>query len=157
MNFRLPLLASLLILSLAACTGPSLRPGGETLSNDRSVVRALAVVEATEAQQNQVLAAYDTQAQRRRELEKELTQLERERRGLDPRQPDFLPKADAWIARWSQLSSERMGIQARFDQAVSQILDASQWRLWTELTTPRTVYGDYRDNNGSIPTRGERR
>lgn len=155
MNFRPPLLAAVLILTVAACSGPRLRPGGETLSNDRSVVRALAVVEATEAQQNQVLAAFDTQAQRRRELEKELQQLERERRGLDPKQPDFLVKADAWIARWAQLSSERMSIQARFDQTVSGILDNSQWRLWSELTTPRTSYGDYRDNNG-IPTRGDR-
>lgn len=156
MTFRLPLLAPvLLLLSMAACTTPSLRPGGETLNNDRSVVRALAVVEASQDQQNKVLAAYDSQAQRRRELDRELQQLERERRSLDPKQPDFIPKADAWIARWSALGSERMGIQARFDQAVAGVLDDRQWRLWSELTTPRTVYGDYRDNN-AIPTRGER-
>lgn len=154
MNLRAPLLASLLVLSLAACTGPRLRSGGETLSNDRSVVRALSVVEASQDQQTRVLAAYDVDASRRRELERELQQLERERRALDPKQPDFLALADAWIARWGQISVERMRIQARFDQTVSGILDASQWRLWGELTTPRTAYGDYRDRNG-VPSRGD--
>lgn len=153
MNTRLPLLVSLL-LSLAACTSPGLRAGGETLSNDRSVVRALDAVEASDAQQTQVLAAYDTQAQRRREIERELQQLERERLALDPKQPGFLVKADNWIARSTRLTAEKLGIQARFDQSVSAILDERQWRLWSTLTTPRQPYGDYRDRGG-VPTRGD--
>lgn len=155
MIFRLPPFVSALALalSLAACTGPSLRPGGETLANDRSVVRALAVVEATQPQQTAVLAAYDAEEPRRRELERELQQLERERLALNPRQADFIARADVWIERWTRLTAERMAIQARFDQAVAKALDEGQWRVWSTLTTPRQRYGDYRDSN-AVPTRG---
>ena len=154
---RLALLlpATLLALTLSACAAPGLRSGGETLSSDRSVVRALAVVEASESQQAAVLAAYDPQATRRREIERELQQLDYERLSLDPRQAEFPARAETWITRWTALTAEKLRIQAGFDRAVSQILDERQWREWSVLTTPRTRYGDYRDGGG-VPTRGER-
>lgn len=155
MNRNPLLLAPLLAIALTACAGPGLRSGSETLSSDRSVVRALEAVEANAAQQAAVLAAYDPQATRRREIERELQQLDYQRLSMDPRQPDFSTRAEAWIDRWTALTAEKLRIQAGFDRAVAQILDERQWREWSVLTTPRTRYGDYRDGSG-VPTRGER-
>jgi len=147
MNLR-PVPRRLLVLSLlagiAACSGPQFRPGDEALRSDRAVVRLLALVEASREQQDQVLAAYDVDAVRRREIERDLQTLNRERGKLDPHQPDFLAANQAWVQRWTALMAERYAIQARFDVAVAGALKSSQWEDWVNYTTAQpSGYGGY--------------
>lgn len=139
---RLPVLV--LLAGLAACSGPQLRPGDAALRSDRSVVRLLALVEASREQQDQVLAAYDVDGVRRREIERELQTLNRERGQLDPHQPDFLAANQAWVQRWTALMTERYAIQARFDVAVAGVLKSSQWEDWVNYTTAQpSGYASY--------------
>lgn len=151
---RLRFTASLLALSLAACAGGQWRPSGEVLRNDRAVIRALTLLEVPDATQAKVLEAFDVDAVRRREIDRELQTLDSERALLDPRQSDFLARSEAWAERLLSLQREKIGIQARFDHAVASLLSERQWRDWQQLVTPRqTGYGDYRDYNG-VPSRG---
>lgn len=139
---RLLLLA--LLAGVVACSGPQFRPGDESLRSDRAVVRLLALVEASREQQDQVLAAYDVDAVRRREIERELQTLTRERGKLDPHQPDFLAANQAWVQRWTALMAERYAIQARFDVAVAAVLKSSQWEDWVNYTSAQpSGYGGY--------------
>lgn len=138
------LLVLVLLAGIAACSGPQLRPGDEALRSDRSVVRLLALVEASREQQDQVLAAYDVDVVRRREIERELQTLNRDRARLDPHQPDFLAANQAWVQRWTALMAERYAIQARFDVAVAAVLKSSQWEDWVNYTTAQpSGYGSY--------------
>lgn len=138
------LLVLSLLAGIAACSGPQFRPGDEALRSDRAVVRLLALVEASREQQDQVLAAYDVDAVRRREIERDLQTLSRERGKLDPRQPDFLAANQAWVQRWTALMAERYAIQARFDVAVAGVLKSSQWEDWVNYTSAQpSGYGGY--------------
>lgn len=144
------LLVLVLLAGLAACSGPQFRPGDEALRSDRAVVRLLALVEASREQQDQVLAAYDVDVVRRREIERELQTLNRDRARLDPHQPDFLAANQAWAQRWSALMTERYAIQARFDVAVAAVLKGAQWEDWVNYTAAQSSgYGGYGEAGAS--------
>lgn len=155
---RFPLIApGVLAVLLGACVeAPSYRDERSTLPPEKAVIRALALVEASEAQRRTVLAAWDELHPELARLNRELQTLEAAQQALSPREAGYLLAVDALIARAAPLLAERERVQARFQQKLATALDEKQWRRWDEAAQEvRNEYG-HADADGSGDGGGRR-
>lgn len=126
---------ALIVLSACSSHPPRMRGGpdrdpAQPLA-EKTVIRALNDVGASESQRLAVLAAFDSDTAERRRLAGESEALRNQIDELSEAQPDYLARVASLAQRRGRLLSEQMMLRARFDQAVAAALTPEQLDHWT--------------------------
>lgn len=124
-----------LLLWLSACSHDPARgigraDGASDVTSEKSVIRALSDVEASDQQRLAVLAAFDREDAQRGRLRREAEDLRRTMSKLPKTEPDYVTLFGPLAQRAGELVTEQLLIQARFDQSVASILSAEQFSDW---------------------------
>ncbi len=129
---------------------------GYGMSLERKVLRGMGLVEASTAQRQTVLAAFDRIDPELRTLAESSQQLQKQWQQLNAGDAAFPEQSAALIDQRLGLMRRSWELETEFDQTVAAVLDAQQWATWHAYVRERSG-ASAKTGRSSTGERGEGR